>query len=614
VNLSEADIANFAKQEGLDKDAVRSLSLYLSYGIEYSKKVVGVEEFVNSPYYMNARNPDGSSVLYPEVMRCMIELNTGGYDEAVLTGAIGSGKTSLALYTQAFQLYLLSCLENPHSLFGLDASSEILIIFQSLNERIAMGVDYLRFKSMIDRSPYFNEYFPYDRSLKSELRFPNRIVVKAAATNVAGAIGQNLIGGILDEINFMAIVQKSAKAIEGGVYDQAKEIYDAIDRRRKSRFMFKGQLPGVLCLSSSKRYPGEFTDKKMQESYDEIKRTGKTTIYIYDKKAWDIKPEGTYSGGTFHVFVGDITRKPRILSPIEDSEKKDTHLIVEVPVEYRSTFEQDIIGAIRDVAGVSTLARYPFLIEAERVVHCFGKTKSILNLEQVDFLTKTVSFNPETFKYPEYPRWVHIDLGLTSDAAGIACGAVTGFTKMNRSGVSETMPIITLDFILRVVPPKNGEILFFKIRELLYKLRDHGLPVRWCSFDSFQSNDSLQLLRQKGFIAGQVSMDRDNVAYDFLKSAIYDDRLKAPLHSVAQVELLSLEKDPKTGKIDHPPHVGKDCSDAIAGVVFGLTLRREIWAQFDIPLGMIPESITEMAKKTDTKIEKKNPQAVPIIQ
>jgi hypothetical protein len=38
-----------------------------------------------------------------------------------------------------------------------------------------------------------------------------------------------------------------------------------------------------------------------------------------------------------------------------------------------------------------------------------------------------------------------------------------------------------------------------------------------------------------------------------------------------------LERDPKTGKVDHPADASKDCSDAIAGVAFGLTMQREIW-------------------------------------
>jgi len=432
------------------------------------------------------------------------------------------------------------------------------------------------------------------------LHFPNRIVVKPTASNIAGSIGQNLINGHIDEINFLAVVEKSRRSIGNESYDQSKELYDAIDRRRKSRFMVKGHLPGILFLSSSKRYPGEFTDRKMEEARKEIQETGHSTIYVYDKRSWDVRPDSAYSGVKFRVFVGDLTRRPRILDDKEKLSESDSTLVTEVPEEYKSSFEQDIIGSIRDIAGISTTSRFPYMIEVEKVSACFGKTKSILTLDEVDFLTQKVSFNPKTFYKPEIPRFIHIDLGVTSDAAGVACGYVPEFIAMKRGEkLVETLPKIVFDFVLRVVPPKNGEILFFKIRELIYKLREHGLNIKWVSYDSFQSVDSMQLLRQHGFATGYMSMDRTSVPYDFTKSAFYDGRVLVQSNTIGRVEALSLEKDPKTGKVDHPPHGTKDVIDAMAGVCYGLTVRREIWAYHQISIQDIPENILEAVKKQE---------------
>ena len=74
--------------------------------------------------------------------------------------------------------------------------------------------------------------------------------------------------------------------------------------------MQMGTLPGMLCLVSSRNYPGQFTDKKEAEA-----RTNKR-IYVYDKRLWEIRPE-RFNGEKFRVFIGDETRKPRIL---EDDE------------------------------------------------------------------------------------------------------------------------------------------------------------------------------------------------------------------------------------------------------------------------------------------------------
>ena len=60
--------------------------------------------------------------------------------------------------------------------------------------------------------------------------------------------------------------------------------------------MVQGKIPGLLCLVSSRRYPGQFTDVKEAEAKKEIDMTDKSTIYVYDKKAWEIKPAGTFLG------------------------------------------------------------------------------------------------------------------------------------------------------------------------------------------------------------------------------------------------------------------------------------------------------------------------------
>jgi len=258
---------------------------------------VDVQTFVESPDFRDCRG-----TLYPAVMNELRDLNSGRYVEAVLTGAIGTGKTTIALFTTAYQLYLLSCLKDPHRLFNLDPSSEIVFAFQSLNKMLAKSIDYERFRAMLTRSPYFNQFFPFNKKITSEMTFPHRIVVRPLSGDVNAAIGSNIFGAILDEINFMARVEESKSAVDGGLFDQAVEMYNSIVRRRKSRFMAAGgRLPGMVCLVSSKRYPGEFTDRKQLEACEELACTGKTGIFVYDRTLWQIKPPGTYGEKRFQA-------------------------------------------------------------------------------------------------------------------------------------------------------------------------------------------------------------------------------------------------------------------------------------------------------------------------
>ena len=558
---------------------------------------VGPREFVESPSYLGK-----PKALWPLVMQEFCDLNSGKYVEAVLTGAIGVAKTTIALYTQAYQLYLMSCLRNPHAEFNLDEASEIVIVFQSLNAKLAKSVDYDRFRAMISSAPYFKRHFPFEDGILSEMRFPNRIIVKPVSGQETGAIGQNVIGGIIDEVDFMAVVENSKATRDGTTYDQAVQNYNAIARRRESRFMQLGELPGMLCLVSSKNYPGGLTDKKVAEA------AFNKRIFVYDKRLWDIDPD-RFCGDKFRVFVGDETRKPRILSDDEIVTIQDERWVVAVPVEYEHQFANDLVKAIRDIAGYSTQALHPFILNTDAVAQCFGVVPSIASREDCDFTHTKLQLFPKRIVNPNEPRFAHIDLSISKDSAGVTIGHVPGFKHMNRGDYQETLPIIQLDMILEVRPPKGGEIEFENIRRLLYVIRDKlHIPLRWVSFDSFQSTDSMQILAQNGFLVGYQSMDTDTAAYDLTKQALYDLRVRAPAHAKAQKELCTLEFDAKKRKVDHQPQGSKDVSDSLAGVCFGLTMRREIWLRYNIPTSRIPASLNAAASKHSLTNKEKHPE------
>lgn len=560
---------------------------------KYRINPVSPTEFLMSPKYLGLEKE-----VYPRVGEEFAKINSGDYVEIVLTGAIGTAKTTLALWTTAYQVYLLACLRNPQQTFGIERSSEILFVFQSLNATLAKQLNYDRFRSLIQSSPFFTDYFPFNMKINTECLFPNRIIVRPVSGQESAAIGQNVFGGLMDEVNFMEVTEKSQKTDGGGEYNQAIALYNSLSFRRKSRFMKKGKLPGVFCLVSSARYPGQFTDLKKEEA-----KTDKT-IYIYDKRPWDVLPEDKFTDEWFDVFIGDLGRKPRVLEaddPIDREKEKD--LIIPITVDYRGDFDRDILKALRDVAGVSTMAIHPFIMNQNAVAKAFGTVESILTKDTADFDTVTLGILRNKFSNPQEPRWVHIDLSITGDATGVSCGYVNEFKKIQASeDTVEILPNIVFDFMLRVTPPKNEEIKYHKIRNLLYLLRDTmGLNIKWISCDSFQSTDMMQLLRRRGFTTGMVSMDKlPQDPYAFLKTAFYQFRVDCPEHRIVKRELFSLEIDTtKKGKIDHPPNGSKDVADSMAGVIYGLTMRRETWSRHGISPFDIPDSVTSVLVSED---------------
>ena len=81
-------------------------------------------EFICSPHYLNKEQE-----IYPGV------LEAAGVEQrpvrrTIMTGGIGSGKTTLALYTNAYQLYCSRACAR-HTTNSAWTSSEILLIFQA---------------------------------------------------------------------------------------------------------------------------------------------------------------------------------------------------------------------------------------------------------------------------------------------------------------------------------------------------------------------------------------------------------------------------------------------------------------------------------------------------
>lgn len=513
------------------------------YPGQYLRAPVDPITFLNSPRLANL-----TGQFFPDNERSFVEIFSGGYVETILVGGIGWGKTEIAAVGIAYSVYEVSCFRNPQEVFGLSRASDITFVVQSINLKTAMEAGFSRLTQIVKNSPYFTTVFPVNKDITSELRFPMGIKVSVLSGDTKAAIGRNVISGLIDEINYMDVVENSKMSSDGGKYDQGREIYNSIVRRRESRFMNNGSMPGMLFIASSKRYPGEFTDKKISEA-----KTNKR-IYVCEKRVWNVKP-WIYSGDTFWLYKGDMTTLPRIVDDQEEVEKflsETPDRIMQVPVEHRNSFENDMLGACRDIAGLSTLAVAPYMVNVEKVVAGFDKVPSLLSRETCNFVDQEIEFFPKLIRNPEEPRFAHVDLAVTKDSCGIAVGHVPAFRTMDRGYEKEQLPILDYDFLLEFPPPKNGEIEFEKIRNLFYKVRELGLNLKWITFDTYQSRDSMQILGRHGFWVGATSMDTTPDAYDVLKSAFYDERVYAPKHEKALMELLRLEQDPKTGKIDHP--------------------------------------------------------------
>lgn len=166
------------------------------------------------------------------------------------------------------------------------------------------------------------------------------------------------------------------------------------------------------------------------------------------------------------------------------------------------------------------------------------------------------------------------------------------------SEIIEYQPVFVVDFVLAIQGSKEEEVISRNIRELCYEFSNHGFHLAEFSMDTYQGREICQSLEMQGYKAGIYSVDTgisskgENVvntavgripkakqAYWYLRSAIYENRVKCYDYPRLLMELRKLEDTPE--KVDHPEGESKDLADSLCGVVWTLFRSKNMT---DLPL------------------------------
>lgn len=576
---------------------------------DYEYAPIGVEEFINEPYFLG----ETGSALWPALKKDLIELFSGGYHEAILGGSIGWGKSYFATTALAYIIYLMSCLRSPQRAYGISPGSYIYVAMLSVTEKVARRVSINELIGKVSHSRYFKERFkPKIAPSTLEMRFPKDIMVVGGSTGSSAIIGLNAFAGFIDESSYMGGAKEVDRSGRLVVTDKGETIYKSIVRRMKSRFQKVGRLPGMMITASSKERPVAFVEKRI----DLARQSMDPGCFVREYATWDVKDKEDFSDKTFKVAAGNERIRSRIItSDAEEERFRDLELqIVEVPEDYRVDFEDDLDGALRDIAGIATMSVSPYMQRTEKVhgaaqyalVSPIGDGDNESREEWVAGTPLVIYWNricksidrrlPGGFieqawrpmRHPDAIRYVHIDSSLTGDCTGVTIAHVASWTEVVRKDpigdeYNELAPIIETDFMLRVIPPPGDEILLSDVRAIVYMFMEHGFNIGFVSQDQYQSADSLQQFRKRGIEAELLSVDRTPEPYEVLKACMYEDRLRMHDLPWVQRELTQLQRVPrKSGigyKIDHPAMGidgmpgSKDIADSLAGVVHSLTQR-----------------------------------------
>lgn len=465
-----------------------------------------VSDFITHPDYLGL----GDEV-HPTIIQVLEELLGGDYNEAALCWGIGAGKSYTASLAILYLLHQTLCLNDPQEHYGIGSGSTISFLNMAPNAQQARRVVFGEMLSKIRGSAWFMDEFE-PRILDRELRFPKNIVVISGNSAETYPLGYNILGAVIDEASWLLETR-------GGQRDSAEEIYNALQRRIRSRFLDQG----LLVMISSPRHRGDFLERKMAEA--------ETNKYIYAsrKTTWEVKPANAYSGETFECAG------------------------LHVPVEYQAEFERNQQRALRDLAARPTEAFTPFFPDASIL------QRAVDDNAQHPF-DQAGSLKPNWKPNCDAPRYIHVDLALKRDACGIA------MAHCEPDADQPDRPRAIVDMMLQLNPPENDELEIADVRELIIKLAQRGFKIAQVSFDGYQSADSMQILRRKGLDVALVSVDRTDSAYETLKGLLNEGRVSWYRYEPLLQECRGLELI-QGNKVDHRPGGSKDVADAVAGAV-----------------------------------------------
>lgn len=589
---------------------------------DYSEIPVDISTFMHDKNYLgNALyNPSGEFTVFPYWEKKLKEIfptpTTTRYNTIIFTGAIGLGKSTIAVICLLYLLYRLLCLKDPYLYYGLQPIDKITISLMNITLENAKGVALDKMNQMILASPWFMSHGEMGGITNLEYR-PNKHIELIVASSNNQVIGRALFANFTDEVNFGLTndVEKLKK--------KQMQLISQIDARMKSRFMRGTYLPTMNIIASSKN-----SDQSFLDSYIETKRKNESkNTLIVDEPQWVVDSRKD-SKEHFFVAVGNAFLANELLprnatKELVDKYRSKGYQMLEVPIGYYENFQDNIDGALTDIAGIATASALKYIsgarledVKTDKYRNAFVKDVIVVGNSKDDFSQYSDFFDLSRIPKDIYtkPLYIHFDMSKTGDKTGIAGIFVIGKRPKVEGEESSKELYYQLGFSVSVEAPKGFEISFDKHRTFIRWLKEQGFKIKGISSDTFQSAQLNQQLMADGFNVSIVSVDRldsqskQQLQYSYFKSTLYDRRITIYKDcNLLTEEIIGLERE-SDGHIQHPGGGTQGCftGDTKVSLVDGRELTMlELVDEFNSGKENYVYSFNETTKKIEPKLIEK---------
>jgi hypothetical protein len=325
-------------------------------------------------------------------------------------------------------------------------------------------------------------------------------------------------------------------------------------------------------MAGNPHHVDDFLERRMKET------KGEKDVYVIKQRSlWEAKfPD--YDGDFFYFDYGRM----KIVEEIE----RDRKTVLKIPIMYLNDFESAPELSTRNLAGISLESISRFISNVDRIDDMFVDSGRKNLVEVKD--DSTAIFDKKFKPVNDGVHAVHVDIGVTGDAAGIALGHVSGVDKGNY--------VFRIDCLIRLKGSESNPNILEEIRGIIYQLTQMGFNIGPVSLDGYQSTDFIQIMNRKGYDAYILSVDRAMTCYINMRQALYEGRINCPYHDYLAHELKTLE-NVNDKKVDHPVKGSKDMADALCGVLNSLIEK--------VPIESVVSDSDSQSKETPVKEDKK---------
>lgn len=584
-NLSDEERAYALKilEDYAKNDGVSKLFNDLKYA-DYKETPVDIVTFIKDDKYLGRawHLSDGKCKLFPFWENKLQELFpdnvTTDYNTFIESGARGLGKSEIAIAIALYLMHRLMCLKDPYLTLNLKPTEQVAFAFMNITQELALDIGMVKFQNTVQCSPWFMERGTMS-GLKQKKWNPPSFINIIIGSQSSDVIGQAVYFAFFDEISFIRNQDVEIQKVK------ALDMIDTAIGGMMTRFTNKGKNPTLLVLASSKRSEKSF----MEEHIKKKTKTDHLNTLIVDEPVWNVRPPSEYSGKRFYVAQGNRFLNSEVL-PLNTTEEQlvlwrnKGYRILDVPIEYYSKFLEEIDRALCDYAGVSSSELLTYIsgsrlanIKSTALTNPFTKDVIEVGNGPDDHVQYYNFFDLSKVdpKMKSRPLYIHMDMSVSGDKTGIA-GTWIADKKLPKEGEVASKELhFQLAFSVSVKAPKGHQVSFEKNRQFIYWLKEQGFVIKGVSSDTYQSADMKQQLIAKGYNYELVSVDRVNSSkvcepYHYFKNTIYEERLVMYESTQLTEEILGLEKNSSSGKIDHSP-LGinsKDIADAVCGSIW----------------------------------------------